>query len=172
MPQSGDPVRALDITQFEQQTTDRPIVRLLQGAAQSVATATNTALTFGSGSEDIDTHGFHDTTTNNSRVTPTSSFPGYYQITATVWWSSATFNDQTYQIFIAKNGTTVPPGQRTRSQSGSATQHSIMTTSIQTANGTGDYFEAIVQQQTGGNLNTQVGGGVNSVLEVVYLRPL
>ena len=58
----GDETMANDV--------NSPKVRLVQQAAgvQTIATS-DTTLTFGSGSEDYDTNGWHDETTNPSRIT-------------------------------------------------------------------------------------------------------
>lgn len=168
---AGAIVESADITALAAATTGKPLVRLIQQAAQSLPNGgSGTALTFGSGSEDIDTHNMHDPASNTSRITPTVA--GYYRITATVWYSTAVMSDQQYQIFIGKNGSIVPPGARARHNGTTTTQRSIACTSMLSANGSTDYFEAITVQNTGGSLNTQVGGGINSVMEVEFLRPL
>lgn len=169
---AGGLVQSADITAVTALTTARPLVRLIQQSAQSLTTATNTALTFGSGSEDIDTHNFHDPSTNTSRVTPTAAYAGYYRVTGTVWFATAVMNDQQYQLFVGKNGAIIPPGSRARHNSTTTTQRSISTSSMVSANGTTDYFEIITVQNTGVSLNTQIGGGINSVMEVEFLRPL
>lgn len=144
-----------------------PIVRLVQQAAQAVVTATTTAVTFGVGSEDEDTHNFHDTAVNPSRVTPTVA--GKYLCTATVAWASNTVT-QSYTA-VGKNGAIVQPLVRHK-PAATAAAHSVQATAIVSINGTGDYVEALGNHNAGVNLNTQVGGGINSTFEVIYLRPL
>jgi hypothetical protein len=144
-----------------------PIVRLIQAAAQSIPNVTTTALTFGAGSEDIDTHNFHDTATNPSRVTPTKA--GYYQVTVTYAASSNTAT-QLYAV-VMKNGASIQPLVR-QTPAATAAAKSVQATAIVSMNGTTDYVEGGCNQNSGAALNTQVGGGINSTLEVVYLSAL
>src|SRR4051812_6538784 len=129
MVAAGDPVESADITTITDYTTGKPLVRLTQQAAQSIAT-TNTAITFGASSEDIDTHGFHDTVTNNTRVTPTVA--GYYRISAT--YISAATVAPFLAVTIGKNGTVVQPRTQVYHAVTSAVK-SVNTSAIQTANG-------------------------------------
>lgn len=164
---AGGVVNSADVTALAALTTAKPLVRLVQQAAQSIPNSTTTSLTFGSGSEDIDTHAFHDVSTNTSRVTPTIA--GYYRCTAT--YAAATNTATQLLVVLAKNGALVQPLVRHTPAATSAAK-SVTTTAIMSANGTTDYFEMQVQQNSGGALNTQVGGSVNSVFEVEFLRPL
>ena len=162
----GDDVLAAQLNAWE----DCAVVRLVQASAQSLATNANTAITFGSGSEDIDTAGIHDTASNSSRITPTVA--GYYRVTGILWLSAATFNDIQIQASIGKNGSVVTPTVRTRHQSATSTARNTQQVSvIQQADGVSDYFELIGYQNTGGSLNTQTGGSTASVLECELIRP-
>jgi len=164
-PEVGDPVSA----DFLAYLTRPPIVRLIQVTAQSIPNASSTALTFDSGSEDIDTHNFHDVVTNNSRVTPTSDWAGYYEVTVT-YAASANTATQLYAV-VAKNGVVVQPLTR-QTPAATSVAKSVNAIAIVSLNGTGDYVEGWANQNSGGALNTQVGGSINSVLEVKFLRPL
>lgn len=165
---AGGIVASADVTALAALTTAKPLVRLIQQAAQSIAnTPATVALTFGSGSEDIDTHAFHDVSTNTSRVTPTIA--GYYRCTAT--YAVAANTATQLLVVLGKNGALVQPLVRHTPAATSAAK-SVTTTAILSANGSTDYFEMLVQQNSGGALNTQVGGSVNSVFEVEFLRSL
>lgn len=173
MVATGGKWLANDINTLITLTLNRPLVRLIQQAAQSIATTTDTALTFGAGSEDIDTHGFHDTSTNNTRITPTVA--GYYQLYGVVWWGNAD-NITSYHAGIGKNGS-VAARQRTLMPATllpAATTRSINAAAILSANGTTDYFELFGQQNraTPASLSTNVGGTFSSMFECMYLRPL
>jgi hypothetical protein len=165
---------ASDINTLIALTLNRPLVRLQQQAAQSIPSTTDTAITFGAGSEDIDTHGFHDTSTNTSRVTPTVA--GYYQVSGNVWWGN-TGTLKSYHAAIARNGSVVA---RNRVLLPNATVVTDSTTrshsafAILSANGTSDYFELVGQQQlqSAASLSTSASGSFSSTLEVIYLRPL
>jgi hypothetical protein len=142
-----------------------PITRLVQQAVQSAANATNAAITFGAGSEEIDTHGFHDTAVNPTRITPTKA--GRYRAAGTVNMA-ATGAVTILAAFIGKNGASVQPFVRMKPNATASTPASSATAIVE-MNGTTDYVELFVNQTSGGALNTQASGGVNSVLELEYL---
>lgn len=174
MVASGDPITATDPTNLENYTIRTPIVRLIQAAAQSVPSNTDTAITFGAGSEDIDTHGYHDTAVNTSRITPLAA--GYYQLTGVISWAADT-DIIRHDALFAKNGSVVAPRNRFVTDSTATAAAARMTypvVAILTANGTTDYFELIGNQlqNVAGALNTLVAGSSSSVFECVLIRPL
>lgn len=142
-----------------------PITRLVQQAVQSCANATNAAITFGAGSEEIDTHSFHDTAVNTTRITPTK--PGRYRAVGTVNMASSGAVT-ILAAFIGKNGASVQPFHRAKPNATASTPASSASAIVE-MNGTTDYVELFVNQTSGGALNTQASGGVNSVLELEYL---
>lgn len=165
---AGDPIKATDINTIAQASTLAPIVRLIQqaGGTQSLVTATQTALTFGAGSEDIDTDNFHDTASNTSRITPTVA--GYYELSS-VYASSS--HAGTMAVTIAKNGTRVASG----SQESTTTSNfrAVVTGPVyQTANGSTDFFETFAIQSSGGPISTLSSGALASVFQCKFLRPL
>lgn len=146
-----------------------PLVRLVQQSAQSLANSTDTAITFGAGSEEIDNYGtFHDETTNNTRITP--KIAGYYRLTGAVFLTISSAVTSLIAT-IAKNGSVVPPRSRHK-PAATALAGSAQVSVIQAANGTTDYFELFGQQTSGGALSTNVGGSFASVLECEYLGTL
>lgn len=60
--------------------------RLRHSVAQAVANGTWTTLAFDG--ETTDTHGFHDTVTNNPRITVPAGLDGYYLVIGDVPWAS------------------------------------------------------------------------------------
>lgn len=146
-----------------------PIVRLVQRATQSIASATATAITFGSTSTDYDTHGFHSETTNNTRVTPT--IPGYYAASASVSFGTGASSYTQISAAVAKNGTRVDPQDLKRPDPSTAAT-SAYTQAIVTSNGITDYFEEWGSQNSSGAQNTNGSAGFRCVLEVRFLRPL
>src|SRR3954467_11462650 len=100
MPAAGDPVAATDITTLQSYTTLRPIVRMVQSVAQTaIASGTITACTFTT--EDVDSNGFHDNVTNNSRITP--NVAGWYRFHGAVSFTGQT--DYTVvQAYLRING--------------------------------------------------------------------
>jgi hypothetical protein len=75
----------------------------LYKSTQSVPNATYTALTFNS--ELYDTDGFHDNTTNNTRITIPSGKGGYYEVAFANPLANNTTGDRIYHIY--KNGSLI-----------------------------------------------------------------
>lgn len=144
-----------------------PVGALHQASAQSLASGTPTAITFGTGSTDFDTHTFHSESTNNTRVTP--SVPGYYLVVGHVHMSAAAYSQVV--AAIQKNGTRVRPQNVMRPDTVSAAS-SAQTTAIVACNGSTDYFELTGNQTSSGSQNTSVVSNFESSLSWTYLRPL
>jgi hypothetical protein len=164
---AGGNIQATDITNVEAKTTGKPICRLIQTVAQSIPDATPiTALTFGVGSEDIDTHGFHDTGSNTSRITP--NVAGWYTFRGTYFTGGmGTPASRTTQF--RKNGSTlIAPGAR---DTGSSITGSQSISALILMNGIGDYLELMVTQDSTGAVNTNVATQQSSVFECVFERP-
>lgn len=148
---------------------DRPIVRLIQAAVQSIADNTHTSLTFGTGATVIDTHNFHSETTNNSRVTPT--LPGWYEVSGS-YATSARADYQTLQASIRLNGANLAPDSKT-GPNATSTQRSVTGGPVLVlVNGTTDYIEIAGYQDNTANAaaNTSVSGSTTSCLQVIFTR--
>jgi hypothetical protein len=124
----------------------KPCGKLLLGAAtRSIGTGAITAVQYTT--EVRDYCGFHDNVTNPSRVTP--NIPGVYRVkAATCWAANATGTRRTY---IGKNGSAQSP--ITYSPVVTANQWTQMAETQVSCNGTTDYFEHLVFQDSGGALN-------------------
>jgi hypothetical protein len=155
---SGDIIYAEDF--------DRPKVRLIQQSAgtQTIAT-TDTTLTFGSGSEDFDTHSWHDESTNNSRVTVDRD--GYVQITGSVVVANNT-TVTVLMLSVYKNGA-VQLGIARGKPSANNLSHEAGRTWIFECTA-GDYFE-LVATTAGASVSTISSGRFASTFEVTYLGP-
>lgn len=163
-----------DYTALAAASINKPLVRLIQQSAQSLASNTDVAITFGASSEDVDTHGFHDTSTNTSRITPTVG--GWYRLTGTVAYAADTDLVDYYASF-GKNGSIITPRVRTilASTATTSTGRAIQVVVMQQANGSTDYFELFGRQlqAAAASLNTNAGATtLASVFECEYLRPL
>lgn len=150
-----------------------PITKLVQqvaGQQTALATGADTVLTFGAGSEEIDTHNYHDTVTNNSRVTPTKA--GYYEIEIRPIYAFST-TITAVGTFVRKNGAVV---ERSGNQKPNGTNNvNTAAPTLETVlacNGTGDYFEAGTTFTGTANQATNNVAGSLSVFIVRYLRPL
>jgi len=168
MPAAGDRILATDTATLTSYVLTPPICRLIQQAAQTITAGTTPALTFGAGSEDIDTNNFHDPTTNNTRITP--SIAGYYEFDAMLHVVPVA-NAINLQIFIMKNGVIAPPGWFWAPAFTNTGYSGYSGKTILSANGTTDFFEARAGVATQ-NATTQVSGGINSTFQCTFLRPL
>lgn len=168
MVAAGDEITAADLTALEDLTINGPIGRLIQTVAQTgIASNTATAITFTT--EDIDSHGFHDTGSNTSRVTPTIA--GYYRVHGSVSLAGAT--DHTIvEAFIRKNGATgMPPAFRLATTFGNQTLV-FGATALVEVNGSTDYFEICLRAtKTAGTIATVISSQFASALEWTLAQP-
>ena len=121
------------------------IFRANRSAAQTISTATYTKVQFNN--VDFDTNSNYDNTTNY-RFTPTVA--GYYLINSLVSITSAT-----YMVFtnIYKNGSVYQFSNR--QQLGTISGHrAVSNNAIVYMNGSTDYLELYVYQDSGSNKNT------------------
>ncbi len=162
---TGGPPNIADILALVQASSGKPLVRLVQAVAQSIADNTVTALTFST--EDLDTHGFHSTSSNTSRITPTVA--GYYRLHG-VYLTTYPSSLATMGAAIGKNGSAQAPWARGNPNLGGSRTSEV--TAILSANGSTDYFELLAYQDSAGSANTAVGGAFSSVFECEFLRPL
>jgi hypothetical protein len=173
MVAAGDIVYASDVQTVKDYTTGRPLVRLIQQTSQTGnASGGNLVLTFGAGSEDIDTHGYHDEVTNNTRVTPLIA--GYYRIVVKPVLAAST-TITSVNAYVRKNGSAIERSGNHKPSATSATNTAggIALEAWLTANGTTDYFEGGVTALTSaGTWDTNGTAGSTSTLQVEFMRPL
>lgn len=151
-------------------TINRPLVRLIQAAAQSINNNTHTSLTFGTGSTVIDTHGFHSESSNTSRVTPTVA--GWYAVTG--GYSTSGRTDYTsLQASIRLNGSNLASDSKSGPNATSTNREVVVGPVMVQVNGTTDYLEIAGLQANGASAaaNTNVSGSSASSLQVEFLRP-
>ena len=128
---------------FQLASSLAPAFSAYQSSGQSVATGTNTKVSFQT--EEYDTNGNFDSTTNY-RFTPTVA--GYYQVNARVDWSFTTGVDVTG---LYKNGSNIKYGALAQAtNSGCASTLSALVY----MNGTSDYLELYTYQNNGTNTIT------------------
>lgn len=168
MANAGAAAPASEINTIIAGSTDKPLVRLVASGAQSIPHNTTTVLAFST--EETDTNNFHDTATNNSRITPNKA--GHYRITGTVMMAGR--SDWTYiQAGVNKNGTAVPPHNRVGPNANS-TVRAVSVDVTQQANGSTDYFElAVLHVNTGAvAVNTNQSSQFSSTFECEFIRDL
>jgi len=129
---------------------DAPACRVRKSTNQSIATATNTPINFGTGDnvEDTDPQGMHNPATNDSRITVPAGMGGLYAVGGNIQWAlSATGNRIT---MIRLNGTTELVREQTPVNSATyGTDQSVSTIWRLAA---GDYIELIAYHEAGVNL--------------------
>lgn len=104
--------------------------------------ATNTALIFDQ--EDYDDAAFHDTVTNNSRLTVPSGLAGRYIVGA--FAKSAAGASQVYGVYLQKNGADAPGAMFVYSNGTEDKQITVVTVIDAVAT---DYFEVKVNYAAG-----------------------
>jgi hypothetical protein len=163
---AGDDVRWTDISTIQAATTGKPIGRIVASGVTVLADNTQVAIPF-SGTDDIDTHGYHDPAVNNTRVTP--SLAGYYRFAATGFFEAQT-TPVVSDVNLRKNGTSnLAPAWR---NVGQIQAFSGEVTALVSMNGTSDYIELVMRQDSAGADNTNQSSQFSSVLEWEYVRPL
>lgn len=124
-------------------------VKLRHSANQSTSSGVSLLLDFDT--EVFDTDGYHDAT-NNSRITIPTDGQGdrYGHLNVNVAWAAHTFGSYR-QITIRRNGTTVEADQMTPSAGINSEIHQQASVDVKASEG--DYFEVLVAQDTGTNIN-------------------
>lgn len=168
MPQPGAKTYAADVTAIENATTKKPIGKITVTGTQALADATDVAIQFAA--EVFDTHGFHDNSTNNTRVTP--NVAGYYRFWGTVNFASQATPVQSY-AFLRKNGSGgTAEGAADVVKGDSVAQNTATPCTIIAMNGTTDYVELVGRQDSAGADTTNASVQFSSFLEWEYMRPL
>ncbi len=126
---------------------------------QAIATATTTTITWDA--EQFDTNGFHDNSTNNSRMTIPSGYAGKYLIIGLISWGSSATGYRISEIF--KNGST----QGFTWSGAMQGYYGVVVTSILNL-AVSDYIEIKGYQNSGGNLNA-AGAATESYFQIQYL---
>jgi len=124
------------------------------GSGQAIASGSPTALTFDS--EIYDIGDLHSTVTNTSRITiPKGGDTGLWVLTAQVSWPANVTGSRMIVIRRGDGGvfakSQIPPSPG----AGNKTIHSV--TAFVESPAPGDYFEAVVTQDSGGSLTTDAG---------------
>ena len=148
-------------------------------AASSAATfvgvsayrTTNQSIASGAGviinwdAETIDSNGFHDNSTNNSRLTVPTGYGGKYWVTAAVEY----FNNSSgiRSTTIRKNGSTYLAVSNCNGNSSSS--NSTTSAQIMLDLAAGDYLEVDAYQSTGGSLNVVGNTNGGSYFSMFYL---
>lgn len=173
---AGDVIYASDHNTVESGTLGAPVCQLVQqaGASQSGWTsATPTAVTFGAGSEAVDTHNAHDVSTNNSRITIGVKL-GWWLVEG-VYVPANQNNTTLIRAILAKNGTSIPgsfTGLPFPTAPGTALIGITTRSILIEATSASDYVELQgYQTAASGTIGTAVSSYATSSLTATWQRP-
>jgi hypothetical protein len=138
-------------------------VAAYHNAAQSINNATDTSIALNS--ERRDDSGFHDTSTNNSRLTVPTGMAGWYSISGNLAYASNATGLR--QSAILLNGATYIVVNLQPAINGAQTIVSLTTEYYLNA---GDYVELRAYQTSGGALNVDTAGNYSPELRIVRVR--
>jgi hypothetical protein len=103
--------------------------------------------------ENYDTDGFHDNSTNNTRITIPSGKGGYYWVYGNIQWLNSTSGRRI--IYITKNNSDAVSAEGFSVASN--TQYPSQSAGIALSLVAGDYVELEAYQSSGGNLDLENG---------------
>jgi hypothetical protein len=172
----GQRLTAALLQQIADYTVNRPSLTLTQQSAQSISNNTTTALTFGAGSEaGVGTYaGWHSTSVNTSRISPTTA--GYYDVVFGLSMAAPSVSFSQLLAAVGVTGTRIPPQRTSRPSTTTAAAMTLIVVARDVyMDGTSSmYIEGYVnQQQSSGTAaqNTSVASGFASILQVIWARP-
>lgn len=128
---------------------------LRKTSSQSIPDTTFTKIEFGSGTEESDVLGMHDTATNNTRITIPSD--GLYSINISGRWTNST-SGSARLLYVYINNSQYMSISNEFDSSGRAANNGTINLPLETD----DYVELAVYQATGGSLSFG-GSGYSSV---------
>jgi len=137
----------------------RPVImagcRVYHNANQTITTGVTTALAFNS--ERFDTDSFHDTVTNNSRLTVPAGMAGKYLIFANVEWGPVA--DATWRLMQIRLGGATVIGRVAGPNNNSASFGTVQPLAFTYDLAVGDYVECMVRHERGTNLDVALSTG-------------
>ena len=124
--------------------------RVTKSATQTLTNGTWTIVTFNT--EQFDVGGYHDNSTNTSRLTIPSGKSGYFLIHGSIMWGANSAG--TRQVYITKNGTDIilDDGAAIDGTYPATRRVSLISYAVAT-----DYFELNVRQDSGGSRTINAG---------------
>lgn len=162
----GQKLTAALLQELADYTVNRPIGRIVASGTQALADNTLTAIQF-SGTDDIDTGGHHNPSSNNTRITP--NVAGYYEILV-MGFFQAQATPVISEVSVRLNGaTSLAPAGR---YPGSTQAFSLPSYVYQEMNGTTDYIELMMLQDSAGADSTNQSIQFSSVIQWQLLRPV
>jgi hypothetical protein len=139
--------------------------KVYKSASQSIPNATWTTLTFNS--ESFDTDGFHDTSSNTSRMTIPSGKGGKYLVQWQAVWDPNATGSRNTKITL-NGGTDVAYGTWSMALTGAGSSTIHANTAVLSLS-VADYIEIQIGQESGGNLNANGGANDGNTFSIIYL---
>lgn len=126
-----------------------PLAFVTHNADQSIANNTSTVVAFNT--EVTDAHGYHDTATNNGRLTVPAGFGGLHLIGMGFTWDAATAGGRRIGQIRHSNGTFYATGETPTSTN--VANFPFLSAIVPLNLAAGDYLEVVATQTSGGALN-------------------
>ncbi len=151
-------------------TVNRPLVKLVTQSSQALADATEVAIQYGVGSTVFDTHTYHSETVNTTRITPL--IPGYYKATVIGFFDILTTPVAFYTVARLNGATLISPSTRLGAASVGLAASGVPNIGEVAMNGTTDYVEHLMWQDSAGADSTIVpSGSFRCGFALEFLRP-
>ncbi len=144
----------------------KPYIKCIKQATQSIPNLTITPVTFEGASEKEKFGITHSTSTNTERFTPTKA--GLYRVTVQIHWQTSGTGDR--RIYVTVNNAN-SEGSR---QNVGANDNGMYAVVDRRVNGTTDYIDVRVRQDTGGSLSIYgevTTPGFMTSVTIDYIRP-
>lgn len=146
-------------------STDKPMVRCNNTAAITCATGAVTTLTFNNNR--FDNAGIHTTTGGiTNRITISVANAGKYLVGASISWAASTLGD--FRVLGLRIGTG-PTSIALATQTPGGTNGFANQTASALYSLSGDYFESVAQQNSGGNLDVALVGNYSPEFWAIWL---
>lgn len=156
-----------DLDSIGAASDEKPVLQIYLSGNQSVADNTLTALSFGS--ENFDSHGFHSTSVNPTRITPNKA--GIYRWTGVIYVQAAV--DYAFvRGVVRKNGSTLMNPAAQWGNSASSNLQGYFGTGLLEFNGTTDYVEWCLHHDNSANAarNAQAANPNITSFELEFVR--
>lgn len=159
----GAVILASDINAF----LNRPMCRLVATSSQALPDVAATPIQFGAGSEEVDTHGFHSESVNNTRITPTVA--GYYRFGGVVFFEAQSSPVVSSATLRLNGATALASAGRLPGASQAFSLPAVAEPILM--NGVTDYMELLGTQDSAGADNTNQSSQFSSSFWCTFLRP-
>lgn len=169
---AGAPIAVADVLALQAASTLKPVVKLVQQPASNqtgLTSGSDTILTFGTSSEEIDTHNWHDVAVNNTRITIGTGWGGVYRIDIKpIMLFSTTITS--INSCLRKNGANYERSGNTKPNATANVNTAATPLSTTVTLAAGDYIEAVVTFVAGANQATNSSAGSTCTFQLEFLR--